>query len=136
MDVKSIELELQLWHAMAKTLAEKTAWALAMDREVNMVAVNAGLLTAPGMAAADPYLEGAAEMYEDGVLVTVDVAFLVDALLRAFHDSAAYGRYLCFNNVVNRPEDALRLAQMLSPAMPACAPSQRCLPANSRNPLH
>nr|ACU20635.1 unknown [Glycine max] len=33
----------KLWHGMSKTMAERTAWALAMDREVNMVSINAGL---------------------------------------------------------------------------------------------
>lgn len=111
---------------MAKTLAEKTAWALAMDRGVNMVTVNAGLVVAPGVNAGDPYMKAAAEMYAEGVMVTVEVEYLADALLCAFHGSSAYGRYLCFNNVVNRPDDALCLAHLLSPSMPTFPSSQRC----------
>jgi len=114
---------LQLWHALAKTLSEKTAWALAMDRGVDMVAVNAGLLTAPGLTAAHPYLKGAPDMYGAGVLATVDVDFLADAHVAAYECPTAYGRYLCFNNAVCRPEDAVKLAQMLSPAAPRSPPS-------------
>ena len=113
---------LQLWHALAKTLSEKTAWALAMDRGVDMVAVNAGLLTAPGLTAAHPYLKGAPDMYAAGVLATVDVDFLADAHVAAYECPTAYGRYLCFNNAVCRPEDAVKLAQMLSPAAPRSPP--------------
>ncbi|XP_010055307.3 cinnamoyl-CoA reductase-like SNL6 isoform X1 [Eucalyptus grandis] len=109
----------KLWHALSKTLAEKAAWALAMDRGVNMVSVNGGLLMGPDLSIAHPYLKGAAEMYEDGVLVTVDVDFLVDAHLCVFEDVSSYGRYLCFNHIVNRPEDALKLAQMLTPSAPS-----------------
>lgn len=112
----------KLWHALAKTLSEKTAWALAMDRGVDMVAINAGLLTAPGLTAAHPYLKGAPDMYDHGVLVTVDVDFLADAHVAAYESPTAYGRYLCFNNAVCRPEDAVKLAQMLSPAAPRSPP--------------
>ncbi|KAJ1296108.1 hypothetical protein BS78_01G273600 [Paspalum vaginatum] len=113
----------KLWHALAKTLAEKTAWALAMDRGVDMVAINAGLLTGPGLTAAHPYLKGAPDMYDGGVLVTVDVGFLADAHVAAYESPTAYGRYLCFDNAVCRPEDAVKLAQMLSPAAPRSPPS-------------
>ncbi|XP_030466392.2 cinnamoyl-CoA reductase-like SNL6 [Syzygium oleosum] len=109
----------KLWHALSKTLAEKAAWALAMDRGVNMVSVNGGLLMGPDLSIAHPYLKGAAEMYEDGVFVTVDVDFLVDAHLCVFEDVSSYGRYLCFNHIINRPEDALKLAQMLAPSAPS-----------------
>ncbi|KAI6707535.1 hypothetical protein NL676_010497 [Syzygium grande] len=109
----------KLWHALSKTLAEKAAWALAMDRGVNMVSVNGGLLMGPDVSIAHPYLKGAAEMYEDGVFVTVDVDFLVDAHLCVFEDVSSYGRYLCFNHIINRPEDALKLAQMLAPSAPS-----------------
>lgn len=105
----------KLWHALSKTLAEKTAWALAMDRGVNMVSVNAGLVMDSETSITDPYLKGAAEMYEDGMLVTVDLSFLVDAHICIFKDISTYGRYLCFNNVVNRSQDAIELTKMLTP---------------------
>ncbi|KAG5601444.1 hypothetical protein H5410_032814 [Solanum commersonii] len=105
----------KLWHAMSKTLAEKTAWALAMDRGINMVTINSGLLMGPELTITNPYLKGAAEMYEDGVFVTVDLDFLVDAHICVYEDIASYGRYLCFNHIINQKQDALNLVQMLSP---------------------
>ncbi|KAF7126258.1 hypothetical protein RHSIM_Rhsim11G0017400 [Rhododendron simsii] len=108
----------KLWHAMSKTLAEKTAWALAMDRGINMVCINAGLLLGPDLSITNPYLKGAAEMYEDGVFATADLDFLVDAHICVFEDVSSYGRYLCFNHVINRTEDAIKLAQLLSPVSP------------------
>ncbi|KNA14845.1 hypothetical protein SOVF_103670 [Spinacia oleracea] len=116
----------KLWHALSKTLAEKTAWALAMDRGVSMVSVNGGLLLDNNLrntSAADntkhnipshlpPYLKGAAEMYERGVLVAVDLRFLVDALFSVYEEVSSYGRYLCFNHVINCQKDAVKLASM------------------------
>uniref|UniRef100_A0A2P2JC68 3-beta hydroxysteroid dehydrogenase/isomerase domain-containing protein n=1 Tax=Rhizophora mucronata TaxID=61149 RepID=A0A2P2JC68_RHIMU len=105
----------KLWHALSKTLSEKTAWALAMDRGINMVTINGGLLLSPDVTLANPYLEGAAEMYEDGVFVTVDLKFITNAHICAFEDIASYGRYLCFNHVINCNEDSINLCNMLSP---------------------
>lgn len=106
----------QLWHGLSKTVAEKTAWALAMDREVNMVSINAGLLMYPDLSIKDPYLLGAAEMFKDGVLVTVDLEFLVDAHICVFEDVTSYGRYLCFNGIISCNDDAMKLAKMLLPS--------------------
>lgn len=106
----------QLWHGLSKTLAEKTAWALAMDRGVSMVSINAGLLLSPDLTITHPYLKGAAEMYKDGIFVTVDLKFLVDSHICVFEESSAYGRYLCFNHVINSNEDAMKLAQILLPS--------------------
>lgn len=114
----------QLWHGLSKTVAEKTAWALAMDRGVNMVSINGGLVMGPHLSITNPYLKGAAEMYEDGVFVTVDLRFLVDAHICVFEDVSSYGRYLCFNRVINCNEDAVKLAHMLSPPI-ASSPSHR-----------
>ncbi|GER33486.1 NAD(P)-binding Rossmann-fold superfamily protein [Striga asiatica] len=105
----------KLWHGLSKTIAEKTAWALAMDRGVNMVSINAGLLMCPNLSIKDPYLLGAAEMFKDGVFVTVDLKFLVDAHICVFEDPSSYGRYLCFNRIINSSDDAVQLATMLLP---------------------
>ncbi|CAL9107158.1 unnamed protein product [Musa acuminata var. zebrina] len=125
-----------LWHALAKTLAEKTAWGLAMDRGVDMVCVNAGLLlVAADLSVADPYMKGAAQMYEDGVLVTVDVDFLVDAHVAVYETPSAYGRYLCFNGAVCHPHDAVKLGRLLShdAAQPASSDGLRATQQRIQN---
>ncbi|XP_028789139.1 cinnamoyl-CoA reductase-like SNL6 [Neltuma alba] len=115
----------KLWHGMSKTVAEKTAWALAMDRGVNMVSINAGLLMDdPDLSIKTPYLRGAAEMYEDGVFVTVDLDFLVHAHVCIFEDVSSYGRYLCFNRVINTHHDASTLARKLTPSAPSTSHSE------------
>lgn len=112
--------KMKLWYALAKTLSEKAAWALAMDRMLNMVSINAGLVIGPGVAqqnsqATLSYLKGAAQMYENGVLAYVNADFLVDVHVRALEDSSTCGRYFCFNQIVNTDEAAFKLAQSLSP---------------------
>ncbi|KAL3566811.1 hypothetical protein D5086_032226 [Populus alba] len=112
--------KLKLWYALAKTLSEHAAWALAMDRKLNMVSINAGLVLGPGVSQQNPlstmsYLKGIAQMYENGVLAYVDVNFLVDVHIRAFQDSSTCGRYFCFNQTVHTEEEAVKLTQSLSP---------------------
>lgn len=56
-------LWMQLWHALAKMSSEKAAWALAMDRRLNMVSINPGLIVGPSVAHHNPrptmsYLKG------------------------------------------------------------------------------
>ncbi|XWS73149.1 hypothetical protein CRYUN_Cryun02cG0100800 [Craigia yunnanensis] len=114
--------KMKLWYALAKTLSEQAAWALAMDRMLNMVSVNAGLVLGPGVAQQNPrstmyYLKGAAQMFENGVLAAVDVSFLADVHIRAFEDSSTIGRYFCFNQTVNTEEEAVKLAQSVSPLL-------------------
>ncbi|XP_019190993.1 PREDICTED: cinnamoyl-CoA reductase-like SNL6 isoform X2 [Ipomoea nil] len=120
----------KLWHALSKTVAEKSAWALAMDRGVNMVSVNAGLVLSPDLTITNPYLKGAAEMYEDGVFVTVDLDFLVDAHVSVYEDVSTYGRYLCFNHTINHTAEAAKLAQTLNPSsshLPRCEDETRII---------
>ncbi|KAA3469238.1 cinnamoyl-CoA reductase 1-like [Gossypium australe] len=105
------------------TVAEKTAWALAMDRDINMVSINGGLLMEPHLSITHPYLKGAAEMYECGTFVTVDLQFLVDAHICVFEDVSSYGRYLCFNHAITNHEDAIHLARLLTPSAPSPPPS-------------
>ncbi|GAY62187.1 hypothetical protein CUMW_215810 [Citrus unshiu] len=112
----------KLWHGLSKTLAEKTAWALAMDRGISMVSINGGLVMGPDVTISNPYLKGAAEMYEDGVMASVDLRFYVDAHICVFEDVSSYGRYICFNHVINCNEDAMKLARMLLPPSDTSTP--------------
>jgi len=115
--------KLKLWYALAKTLSEKAAWALAMDRGLNMVTINASLIVGPGITykssgSTIAYLKGAAQMYEKGTLSSVDIRFLADAHICAYEDPSAYGRYICFNQIVSNAEDVGNLAQSLRHLVP------------------
>lgn len=54
-------------------------------------------------------------MYENGVLAFVDVSFLADVHIRAFEDHSTSGRYFCFNQTVHTEDEAIQLAQTLTP---------------------
>ncbi|KAI4328058.1 hypothetical protein L6164_020450 [Bauhinia variegata] len=58
-------------------------------------------------------------MYEDGVFVTVDLDFLVDAHICVYEDISSYGRYLCFNRIIHTHDDAVKLARKLTPSAPS-----------------
>ncbi|KAL3824679.1 hypothetical protein ACJIZ3_020708 [Penstemon smallii] len=112
--------KMKLWYALAKTLSEKAAWALAMDRMLDMVSINAGLVIGPDVAHLNPqitmsYLKGAEQMYENGVLAYVNVNFLADVHIRAFEESSASGRYFCFDRIVNSELESMKLVESLSP---------------------
>ncbi|KAA8535401.1 hypothetical protein F0562_030444 [Nyssa sinensis] len=115
--------KLKLWYALAKMLSEQAAWALAMDRMLDMVSINAGLVLGPAVVQQNPavtksYLRGADKMYENGVLAFVDVNFLADVHIRAYEDRSTCGRYFCFNQIVNADEEVVKLAESLSPLIP------------------
>ncbi|KAL6012246.1 hypothetical protein ACLOJK_002724 [Asimina triloba] len=121
----------KLWYALAKTQSEQAAWALAMDRMVNMVSINAGLILGPSVVHHNPgstmsYLKGAAQMCENGLLAIVDVKLVVDAHIRALEEESACGRYFCFNRVLTTEEDAINLATTLTPLIPLPHQSQEC----------
>ncbi|XP_022888097.1 cinnamoyl-CoA reductase-like SNL6 [Olea europaea var. sylvestris] len=112
--------KMKLWYGLAKTLSEKAAWALAMDRMLDMVSINPGLVIGPAVAQQNSqvtmsYLQGGEQMSVNGVLAFVDVNFLADVHIRAFEDRSTIGRYFCFNQIVNSDKEALKLAQSLTP---------------------
>ncbi|RVW84730.1 Cinnamoyl-CoA reductase-like SNL6 [Vitis vinifera] len=106
---EEVTRDLGLWYALAKTLTEQAAWALAMDRMLNMVSINAE----------------AAQMYENGVLAFVDVNFLAEVHIRAFENQSTCGRYFCFNKIVNTEEEAVKLVRSLSPLI-SLPPKYEC----------
>ncbi|GFY83958.1 hypothetical protein Acr_03g0007320 [Actinidia rufa] len=96
--------------------------------ERNWSDVNFWLLMSPSpdklMTIDNPYLKGVTEMYEDGLFVTVDLRFLVDAHICILEDVSSYGRYVCFNQVVNSNNAVLKLARMLFPPALSSPPPQ------------
>eukprot|EP00253_Pinus_taeda_P003436 PITA_03436 len=108
---------------LAKTLSEKAAWAMAMDMGLNMVTINSSLIVGPGiryksLGSTIAYLKGATQVYEKGTLASVDIRFLANAHICAYEDPSAYGRYICFNQIVSNAEDVVNLAQSLQHLIP------------------
>ncbi|XP_022931207.1 cinnamoyl-CoA reductase-like SNL6 isoform X2 [Cucurbita moschata] len=100
--------KMKLWYPLAKTLSEQAAWALAMDRRLNMVSINAGLVLGPAVAEEN-------SVSTISYLKVVDVKFLVDVHIRAMEDSSTGGRYFCFDQIVNSEDETVKLANTLRP---------------------
>ncbi|KAB1209167.1 Cinnamoyl-CoA reductase 1 [Morella rubra] len=110
---ESLCTEKKLWYALGKLRAEKVAWRVAKETGLKLATICPGLITGPEFCCRNPtatiaYLKGAQELYANGLLATVDVKRLAGAQLCVLEamDRNAGGRYLCFDNVVERDEAA------------------------------
>ncbi|KAF3444650.1 hypothetical protein FNV43_RR14343 [Rhamnella rubrinervis] len=115
---ESFCVDRKLWYALGKLRAEKAAWRIAEETGLKLTTICPGLITGPQFCFRNPtatiaYLKGAKEMYEGGVLATVDVNRLAEAHVHVFEamNKTAFGRYICFDEVIEREEDAERLAR-------------------------
>ncbi|KAJ6301981.1 hypothetical protein OIU77_016149 [Salix suchowensis] len=100
------------------TRAEKAAWRIAKERGLKLVTICPGLITGPEYFGKNPtatiaYLKGGQEMFRDGLLATVDVMNLADAHARVFEEmkKTAYGRYICFDRVIQVEDEAEKVGQ-------------------------
>ncbi|PUZ55651.1 hypothetical protein GQ55_5G229400 [Panicum hallii var. hallii] len=111
----------KLWFALGKTAAEKAAWRAARGRDLKLVTICPGLVTGPGFrrrnsTASIAYLKGARAMLSDGLLATANVETVAEAHVRAYEamgDNTAGGRYICYDHVVQRPEELDELERQL-----------------------
>ncbi|GMY13359.1 cinnamoyl-CoA reductase-like SNL6 isoform X2 [Fagus crenata] len=110
-------IDKKLWYALGKLRAEKVAWRIAKENGLKLATICPGLITGPNFCGRNPtatiaYLKGAQEMYANGLLAIVDVNRLAEAQVCVFEamDKNAHGRYLCFDNVIDR-EEAEKLAR-------------------------
>lgn len=111
--------EKKLWYALGKLRAEKVARRIAKESRLKLATICPGLITGPEFCSRNPmatiaYLKGAQEMYANGLLANVDVNKLAGAHVCVFEamDRNAEGRYLCFDEVIERDE-AEKLAREL-----------------------
>ncbi|XP_047310516.1 cinnamoyl-CoA reductase-like SNL6 [Impatiens glandulifera] len=117
---QSVCLDKKLWYALGKLKAEKSAWNIAEKSGLRLVTICGGLVTGPEVSHRNPtatfaYLKGVQEMYANGLLATVDVGSLADAhvVLYEAMDKTAFGRYVCFDDVIQCENKAAKLAQEL-----------------------
>ncbi|XP_010925686.1 cinnamoyl-CoA reductase-like SNL6 [Elaeis guineensis] len=110
----------KLWFALGKTMAEKAAWRAARGRDLKLVTVCPALVTGPGFRRRNStgsvaYLKGAREMFAEGLLATVDVSKVAEAHVSVYEamGSTACGRYICYDRIIQRKEEALELERQL-----------------------
>ncbi|CAK9155054.1 unnamed protein product, partial [Ilex paraguariensis] len=109
----------KLWYALGKLKAEKAAWRVAEERGLKLATICPGLIIGPEFCQRNPtstiaYLKGAQEMYRHGLLATVDVTRLAEAEVSVFEamNKTAFGRYICFNQVIGNEDEVEKLAEM------------------------
>ncbi|XP_068303645.1 cinnamoyl-CoA reductase-like SNL6 [Pyrus communis] len=118
---ESLCIDKKLWYALGKLRAEKAAWKIAEEKGVKLATICPALITGPEISTRNPtatlaYLKGAQQMYQSGVLATVDITRLAEAHVGVFEamNKAAFGRYICFDRVVDGEEEAEKLAEATS----------------------
>ncbi|OMO96536.1 3-beta hydroxysteroid dehydrogenase/isomerase [Corchorus capsularis] len=108
--------ENKLWLALGKTKAEKVAWMKARELKVKLVTICPPLLMAPTFPNAHqessrPYLKGGRIMLQQGYLAVADVKKVAEAHVHIYEamDYGACGRYLCFERVIRKLNEAIEL---------------------------
>ncbi|KAG1368025.1 cinnamoyl-CoA reductase-like SNL6 [Cocos nucifera] len=110
----------KLWLALGKTMAEKAAWRAARGRNLKLVTVCPALVTGPRFCRQNStgsiaYLKGAQEMFAEGLLATVDVNKVAEAHACVYEamSGSACGRYICYDHIIQRAEEAAELERQL-----------------------
>nr|KJB75872.1 hypothetical protein B456_012G062200 [Gossypium raimondii] len=131
-------MEKKLWFALGKLKAEKVAWKIAEEMSLKLTTICPGLITGPQFSHRNPtatiaYLKGAQEMYAKGLLATVDVIRLAEAHVAVFEamNKTAFGRYICFDRIIARDEEAEKLASEIGiPPNRICGNSLEFIPTH------
>ncbi|XP_024975181.1 cinnamoyl-CoA reductase-like SNL6 [Cynara cardunculus var. scolymus] len=106
----------KLWYALGKLKAERASWRIAEEKGLKLATICSGLITGPRYFCTNPsstiaYLKGGQDMYEYGLLASVEVDKLAEAHVQVHEEmkKSSGGRYVCFDKVVRRPEEVERL---------------------------
>nr|AIX92146.1 cinnamoyl-CoA reductase 1 [Betula platyphylla] len=120
-------IDKKLWYALGKLRAERVAWRIARENRLKLATICPGLITGPEFCQRNPmatiaYLKGAQEMYANGLLATVDVNKLAEAEVCVFEamDKNAAGRYICFDEVIERDEAEKLAGELGMPTNKIC----------------
>ncbi|CAK8533642.1 unnamed protein product [Lathyrus sativus] len=115
---ESLCINKKLWYALGKMRAEKAAWRIAKEKGLKLTTICPALITGPEFCPRNPtstiaYLKGSQEMYSNGLLATIDVKKVAEAHECVFKEmnGNAYGRYICFDNVINVQSEGEKLAK-------------------------
>ncbi|XWS30365.1 hypothetical protein CRYUN_Cryun24cG0110800 [Craigia yunnanensis] len=133
---ESLCIDKKLWYALGKLKAEKVAWKIAEEMGLKLTTICPGLITGSEFSYRNPtatiaYLKGAQEMYANGLLATVDGSRLAEAHISVFEamNRTAFGRYICFDQVIEREEEAEKFASEIGmPANMICGNSFDFIP--------
>ncbi|CAN6308740.1 unnamed protein product [Urochloa humidicola] len=109
-----------LWYSASKTLAEKAAWKFAVEKGLDVVAVNPGAVFGPiippnistSMSVLLSLLQGCTEEYRDIWMGAVHVEDVALAHILAFENPAASGRHICSESISHWSDFATKVAEL------------------------
>ncbi|KAL4568364.1 hypothetical protein LXL04_023974 [Taraxacum kok-saghyz] len=110
----------KLWYALGKLKAERVSYEIAKEKGLKLATICSGLTTGPRYFCTNPsstiaYLKGGQDMYESGLLATVDVDKLADAHVHVYEEmntrGGGAGRYVCYDKVVRSVDEVQRLEE-------------------------
>lgn len=109
----------KMWSALCKTLVEKAAWALARDRDLDLVVMNPAMVVGPKCSNGRliTQLTSSSSFDQSGIFAYVHVDDLAAAHVLAFEADSASGRYICFEKLLTK-SDIVEAARELYPNYP------------------
>ncbi|XP_077214672.1 cinnamoyl-CoA reductase 1-like [Tasmannia lanceolata] len=108
------------WYCYGKTMAEKGAWEVAKERELDLVVVNPVVVVGPVLQPTInasvihimKYLNGSVKTYANSVQGYVHVKDVALAHILLYETPSATGRYICAERVVHRGDIVKTLAKL------------------------
>ncbi|KAF3430867.1 hypothetical protein FNV43_RR25596 [Rhamnella rubrinervis] len=119
-----------LWYAYAKTLAEKEAWKMAMEKGMDLVVVNPSFVVGPLLAPQPTstlllilaIIKGLKGEYPNTRVGFVHIDDVVAAHILAMEDKRASGRFICSSTVAHWSE----IIEMLRAKYPSYPYENKC----------
>ncbi|XP_054798510.1 cinnamoyl-CoA reductase CAD2-like [Prosopis cineraria] len=112
--------ENQLWYPISKTLAEKSAWDFAKEKDLDIVVVNPGTVMGPvispklnaSMIMLVRLLQGCTDTYEHFFMGSVHFKDVALAHILVYENKAASGRHLCVEAISHYGDFAAKVAEL------------------------
>ncbi|GAB4860241.1 hypothetical protein Ancab_011721 [Ancistrocladus abbreviatus] len=109
-----------LWYSLSKTLAEKSAWEIAKEKDLDVVVVNPGHVLGPilppilsaSMSVLLRLLQGSKETYPDLFMGCVHVKDVALAHILVYENMDAAGRHLCVEAICHFSDFAADVAEL------------------------
>ncbi|XP_074353654.1 cinnamoyl-CoA reductase 2-like isoform X2 [Apium graveolens] len=110
----------KLWYPAAKTLAEKAAWEVAEEENLDVVVVNPGAAMGAilpptinsSMSLMLRLLQGCTETYDEVYMGSVHVKDVALAHILVYENPSAKGRHLCIESICHFSDFAAKVTEM------------------------
>ncbi|XP_074280381.1 cinnamoyl-CoA reductase 1-like [Silene latifolia] len=109
-----------LWYPLSKMWAEKAAWEVAKEKDMDVVVINPATVLGPvlppilnsSMAVVLALLKGSTETYENFYIGCVHVKDVAMAHILLYENKSATGRHLCTKDITHFSDFAAKVAEL------------------------